>query len=221
MLNVSCPVKAIDFQGSFLPSEADVPFVRRTTSSLNGALHRLINSIETDTLDELVADIKTDERPLISSNLCEALTYFEDSSLKNSIEIGITWAAVLPRPDNQNRLSLNRIQHDYFSRIEEVRREIRSSESHVEDVFPATVERLDGDIGPDGKRAGNVIMRLLTPDTDDLVRAKANLTWEQYEKADKAHMNDGIFVMLAGKLHPGRQPRELNDISLFELMNSD
>jgi hypothetical protein len=98
-----------------------------------------------------------------------------------------------------------------------VRRELRAKELHVEDVFPATVERLDGEMGPDGRRAGEVILSLLTSDSE-LVRARANLTADQYEHADKAHMAEGAFVKVAGKLHPGRQPRQLSDIKSFELM---
>lgn len=218
VLNVSCPVQGLDVQAPLLPDETDAPFVRRTTATLRKALGELVTAIETDSLDIFVEATKNGANPIVSSNLCEALTRFEDSSLKNSVEIGITWAAAIPKPANEGRVSVIRIQHDYFPRIEEVRRELRSKEHHLEDVFPATVERLDGEMGPDGKRAGEVILRLLTADGDELVRARASLTAEQYEQADKAHMKDGAFVTVTGKLHPGRQPRQLSDIKSFELM---
>lgn len=173
VLNVSCPVQGLDVQAPLLPDEADAPFVRRTTTTLRKALGELVTAIETDSLDAFVEDTKNGANPVVSSNLCEALTRFEDSSLKNSVEIGITWAAAIPKPANEGRVSIIRIQHDYFPRIEEVRRELRSKEQHLEDVFPATVERLDGEMGPDGKRAGEVILRLLTADGDELVRARA------------------------------------------------
>lgn len=218
VLNVSCPVQGLDVQAPLLPDEVDAPFVRRTTATLRKALGELVTAIETDSLDTFVEATKNGANPVVSSNLCEALTRFEDSSLKNSVEIGITWAAAIPKPANEGRVSIIRIQHDYFPRIEEVRRELRSKEQHLEDVFPATVERLDGEMGPDGKRAGEVILRLLTADGDELVRARANLTAEQCEQADKAHMKEGAFVKVSGKLHPGRQPRQLSDIKSFELM---
>lgn len=218
VLNVSCPVQGLDVQAPLLPDEADAPFVRRTTATLRKALGELVTAIETDSLDTFVEATKNGANPIVSSNLCEALTRFEDSSLKNSVEIGITWAVAIPKPANEGRISIIRIQHDYFPRIEEVRRELRSKEQHLEDVFPATVERLDGEMGDDGKRSGEVILRLLTPDGDELVRARANLTTDQYELADKAHMTDRAFVKVAGKLHPGRQPRQLSNIKSFELM---
>ena len=217
ILNVSCPVHGLDVQAPLLPDEADAPFVRRTTATLRKALGELVTAIETDSLDAFVDAAKKDANPVVSSNLCEALTRFEDSSLKNSVEIGITWAAAIPKPANEGRVSIIRIQHDYFPRIEEVRRELRSKEQHLEDVFPGTVERLDGEMGPDGKRLGEVILSLLSHDGEQ-VRVRANLDAAQYEQADKAHMTDGAFVKVTGKLHPGRQPRQLSDIKSFELM---
>lgn len=219
ILNVSCPVYAMDVQSPLLPDEeADAPFVRRSTMVLRRSLRELVTAIETDSLDDLVTASKNGEGLVVSSNLCEALTHLEDESLKNSVEIGIKWAAAIPRPKDEPRISVVRIQHDYFPRIEEVRRELRAKEQHLEDMFPATVERLDGEMGPDGRRAGEVILRLLTADGDELVRARANLTADQYDQADKAHMQDGAFVKVAGKLHHGRQPRQLSDIKSFELM---
>lgn len=217
ILNVSCPVQGLDVQAPLLPEEADAPFVRRTTLTLRKALGELVTAIETDSLDSFVDATKRGANPVVSSNLCEALTRFEDSSLKNSVEIGITWAASIPKPANEGRVSIIRVQHDYFSRIEEVRRELRAKEQQLEDAFPGTVERLDGEMGPDGKRSGEIILSLLTPDGEQ-VRASANLNAADYEKADKAHMTEGAFVKVTGKLHPGRQPRQLSDITSFELM---
>ena len=217
VLNISCPVQGLDVQTSLLPDEEQTSFVRRTTLTLFRSLRELITSIETDSLDELIARAKIDGRPMISSNLCEAITRLEDETLRNSIEIGISWAACMPRPGDEPRISVVRIQHDYFARIEEVRRELRSNEQHLEDVFPGTVERLDGEMGHDGKRSGEVILSILTPDGEQ-VRVRANLDAQQYEKADRAHMTEGAYVKVVGKLHPGRQPRQLSDIASFDLM---
>ena len=218
VLNVSCPIHSVDVQAPLLPDEVEAPFVRRATLTLRRALGSLVNAIETDTMTDLVEATRTGKWVGVSANLCEALTRFEDESLKNSVEIAITWAASIPRPASEPRVSVIRVQHDYFSRIEEVRRVLRSNEQHTEDTFPGTVERLDGEMGADGKRAGEVILSLLTPDGEQ-VRARASLNAQQYEQADKAHMTDGAYIKVTGKLHPGRQPRQLNDIKTFELMH--
>lgn len=65
--------------------------------------------------------------PLISSNFCEALAQFEDLSLKNSIEIDVTWATVIALPAGANFVSTVRVQNDYFSRIKEVRCELSAA----------------------------------------------------------------------------------------------
>lgn len=217
VLNVSCPVQAMDVQAPLLPDEFEAPFVRRATLTLQRSLRELVLAIETDSLDGLVESIKKSETPLISSNFCEALTHFEDESLKNSVDIGITWAASIPRPTDEPVVSVVRIQHDYFSRIEEVRRELRSNEKHVEDVFIGTVERLDGEMGEDGRRSGEVILSLLLPEGEQ-VRSRTSLNAEQYAKADQAHMTEGTYVKVAGKLHPGRQPRQLSELRAFDLI---
>ena len=217
VLNVSCPVQAMDVQAPLLPDEFEAPFVRRATLILQRSLRKLVSAIETDSLDDLVESLKKSETPLISSNFCEALTRFEDTSLKNSVDIGITWAASIPRPDDEPENSVVRVQHDYFSRIEEVRRELRSNEKHMEDIFIGTVERLDGEMGDDGCRSGEVILSLLLPEGEQ-VRARTNLNAEQYAKADEAHMTDGTYVKVAGKLHPGRQPRQLSELRAFDLI---
>ena len=217
ILNVSCPVRAMDIQPELLPDEIDAPFVRRTTAALQRGLRQLVDAIETDSLDDLIDAAKKAASPLVSSNLCEALTRFEDSGLKTSVEIGITWASSIPRPANEGQVSMVRVQHDYFPRIEEVRCELRATPKHLEEVFPGTVERLEGEMGPDGRRSGEVILSLLTSDGEQL-RARASLSADQYAQADKAHMTDGAFVKVKGKLHPGRQPRLLSDIQFFELL---
>lgn len=217
VLNVSCPVQAMDVQPPLLPEEVDAPFVRRTTLALYRSLCNLVAAIEADTLPQLVQDTKASQTPLISSNLCEALTHFDDDSLRNSVDIEIAWASSIRRPPDLGASSTVRIQQDYFSRIEEVRRELRSGEEDMDDTFVGTVEQLEGEMGNDGHRRGEVILSLLLPEGEQ-VRARTNLTADQYATADEAHMNDGNYVKVAGRLRPGRQPRQLSDLRTFELI---
>lgn len=217
VLNVSCPVHAMDVQVALWPEALGVPFVRRATMAMYKGLHELVSAIESDSIEQLVAQARLSPMPVLSSNLCEALSTFEDSSLRNSLDLSITWAAAFPRPQSVGRISTVRVQHDYFGRIEEVQRALRAQESHVEDVFVGTVERLDGEMGDDGKRSGEVILSIFTSEGVQ-VRARAQLDSSQYADAIDAHRTEGVFVKIAGRLHPGRQPRLLSKISLFEIM---
>jgi hypothetical protein len=217
VLQVSCPVHALDAQGE-LPSddENSLPFVRRVTLSLKRGMEQLIGAIETDSLDSFVDALKTQKAPLVSSNLCEALTQFYDESLGNALEVGFNWSVSEPIAAKDSLTRPIRFQQDYFSRIEEIRRELRDFEGHTTDTFIGTVERLSGEMGEQGKRAGEVLLNLLIQ--GESVRAKLLLSSEQYEEADKAHMNEGAYVQVRGKLQPGRQPRQLSELSLFKLI---
>ena len=142
VLNVSCPVQAMDVQAPLRTNEPEAPFVRRATVALHRSLVSLVSAIETDSLDTLIQMEKKSEAPSLSSNFCEALTRFEDETLRNSIEIGITWAASISVPAGEKPVSFVRVQNDYFSRIEEVRRELRSPDKQTDDTFIGTGDHL-------------------------------------------------------------------------------
>jgi hypothetical protein len=215
VLNVSCPVQALDAQPALLPDEpSEAPFVRRTTLLLFKTLQKLVDAIETDNLDAIKSDNICAAAPGLSSNLCEALTRLNDDTLQNSVEIGIKWAASIPRPQDIPAASIVRLQSDYFPKIEATRRKLRPKENHIEDRFMASVEQLNGEMGQDGRRFGEVVLALFST-TGEVVSARANLTAEQYALADKAHMTEKAFVQVAGKLHPGRRLRQLSDITAF------
>ncbi|MDO6435712.1 hypothetical protein Q4E93_34175 [Flavitalea sp. BT771] len=72
-----------------------------------------------------------------------------------------------------------------------------------------------GDQGPDGRRAGEVILNLYKD--EDTIQARAYLTADQYVEADKAHMSFGTYIKVIGTLQPGYQPRNLT-IRKFELL---
>jgi len=219
VLNVSCPVHGVDVGAPLFPEYPDIPFARRATLTLQRSLRRLVEAVETDSLEDLVDTTRADALPLISSNLCEALTRFEDTTLRNSVEIAVRWAVSIPHPQDEGPVSVIRVQHDYFSRIEEVGRELRATERYLDDTFIGTVERLDGDMDADGRRSGEVVLSLLLPEGEQ-VRARTSLDSEQYAIADRAHMKEGVYVMVRGRLQPGRQPRQLTDLRVFELLQA-
>ena len=217
ILKVSCPVHALDVQGTIPFNENSLPFVRQVTLFLKRSIEQLICAIEADTLNALVDTLKQAPAPLISSNLCEAVTQFHDEGLDNSLDIDIDWSVLEPITEKDRLKKPLRIQRDYFGRIEDVRRELRSSSSHDKDTFIGTVEHLAGDMGEDGQRTGEVILALLLREGES-IRARVTLSAEQYKKADQAHMTEGAYVQATGKLHQGRQPRAMTELSQFELI---
>ena len=220
VIKVSCPLNAVEYQPALIPAESDMPFVRRTTWTVHQSLNRLVSAIEMDNLDVFVNDVQKSQTPELSSNLCDAIARFYDDELSNSLEISFSWALSAHVPPPQVGLSIIRIQKDYFPRIAEVSTALRSQEKHKEDLFIGTVETLNGEIGEDGRRAGEIIVAIILKETGGTIRARLNLNADDYAKADKAHMTTGDYVRVNGKLHPGRQPRLLSDVSKFEPINS-
>lgn len=212
ILRVACPINGMDAQGDL---GFDDPFVRQVTVSLSRALAQLTDAIEADTLTQLVDTLKQESRPLISSNLCEALNEMHDDQVNNSLDLAFDWSLLrqVPQDVAQRRVVL---QRDYFSRVEEVRRELRSFELAQEETYIGTVEKLEGDMGEDGRRSGPVVVALLIPESGETVRARLHLDANGYETADQAHMKSGAYIAVTGKLRPGRQPRQLTDIRSFE-----
>lgn len=217
IINVSCPINALDAQGSLEIDETDAPFVRQVFNTMGKGIHTLVRSVEADTLDELVSDLRASSSPLISSNMCEALAAMHDDDLANAIDIGFSWSSLRP-VTSEVTLKPIRIQRDYFSRIEEVRKELRSVELQEPESYIGTVEKLDGDMGEDGSRSGSVLLVLLLTDEDQSVRANVSLSATQYADAIRAHETNGAYVRVTGRLKSGRQPRSLTEITQFELI---
>ncbi|WP_046115576.1 hypothetical protein [Aquincola tertiaricarbonis] len=217
VLKVACPVNAMEAQGCLDLEQDRAPFVRQVTWTVQRALTQLTTAIETDRLDELVDELKAADMPLVSSNLCEAVFSMHDDVVDNALDIDSDWSPLHRSPHGPDA-SRVRIQRDYFARIESVRRELRSVELDRPDVYIGTVERLEGEMGEGGQRSGVVVLSLLLPDEGETVRARTVLSAADYAKADHAHMTNGTYVRVTGCLRPGRQPRQLTDMTAFELL---
>lgn len=217
ILKVSCPIHALDVQGTMPFDEGSLPFVRQVTLSLMRGIAQLINAIEAGALDRLVETLKQDSAPLISVNLCEAIMQLHDEGLNNALDLSVDWSTLEPIAESDRQRRPLRIQSDYFGRIEEVRRALRPIGGHAKETFIGTVEHLAGEMGDDGQRAGEVILALLLPEGES-IRARVALSAEQYKKADQAHMTEGAYVQIAGKLQPGRQPCAMTELSQFALI---
>ena len=217
ILKVSCPIHALDVQGTLPLDTGSLPFVRQVTLALKRGMTQLIDAIETGTLDRLVETLKQDHAPLISTNLCEAVMQLHDEGLNNNLDLSMDWSVLEPIAEQDRQRQPLRIQRDYFGRIEEVRRALRPSGGHAQDTFVGTVEHLAGEMGDDGQRAGEVILALLLPEGES-VHVRVTLSAEQYKQADQAHMTEGAYVQVTGKLQPGRQPRAMSELSQFALI---
>ncbi|MBS7350677.1 MAG: hypothetical protein KIG95_11090 [Comamonas sp.] len=224
VLKTSCPVHALQTQGELeLPTEKGdtetpppPPFVREVNLVLNQSLQALVNAIEGDRMTQLVDELKQDPHPLISSNLCAALVQMQDEKLENDVSIRFSWAASLPPPTS--RPSAIRFQRDYFPRIEEVGRELRSTQTQREEVFIGSVERLEGSMNAQGQRAGDVVLSLFLPEEEGLVKARVYLQAPDYAQAIRAHETNGAYVQVKGQLQAGSRLRQLAYVKSFQVL---
>jgi hypothetical protein len=207
ILKVSCPYDGLDIPRV----DTEEPFVRSAMRTIMQGLRQVVTAIEADNLDDFIEDTIENPSPLVSSNLCEAIAHLHSDYLRNALDVSVDWSAVSPLPQLATPV---RIQRDYFSRIEDVSIALRDTSVSLEDTFVGTVEQLSGDMGPDGRRAGLVVLNLLIE--DEAVRAQVNLTADQYVLADRIHMTDQAYARVTGRLLPGRQPRTLTNVTVFE-----
>jgi hypothetical protein len=200
-------------------AHANESFVRMTMLTARNGVRQLVKAIEEDALSRFVDSQKAAASPLVSSNLCEALTRLHDDDMRNNIDMSFRWATTVALPQDAGAGESIRIRSDYFGRIDDVRQELRAVERERDDVFIGTVEHLNGEFDFEGNRAGEIVVALLLRE-GEIIKARVVLDQEQYARAVIAHLDDRALVRIAGRLHPGRQPRTITDVTSFILIGS-
>ena len=100
-----------------------------------------------------------------------------------------------------------------------MRRGLRPIEKNIVETYIGTVERLEGEMYPDGRRSGNVVLAILPSGEGETIRARTILNADDYSLADRAHMTSGAYVRITGRLRPGRQPRQITEMTQFEVLH--
>ena len=93
---IVCPL------GSVAASEAssceDDPFPRKVTRLLMRSAARIVRSIESDAASSLFGAPESDEEPVVSSNLCDALLRMRPPQEKTALTVSCTWTPSVPLP---------------------------------------------------------------------------------------------------------------------------
>jgi hypothetical protein len=107
-----------------------------------------------------------------------------------------------------------RIKSEHFRFIEDLYKTLRPTEAIAASLFIGKVVTLKGRPGDDGRMQGETTLALLH---DEILRARADLNPDDYQKAVEAHRK-GEGVRFWGKLHLGRRIHRVTDISGFSAL---
>lgn len=216
ILNIACDLEEDDDQ-LFLDGCSDVPTTRKVIERIASSAKKIVSSIEEDSYSELINDIESDDKPIFSSNFCDALYNFYIDETNADVELGFRWSHKYEQTSNISKII---IKNEYFPRIKNISERLKRRDTPLVGTFVGTVETLDGDLNDDDVRCGEVRLALMSgeEDTKQIINAKIILDPENYEKAYIAHGSRGKFVKVTGKLLPGRQPRSLVDVEHFEII---
>lgn len=210
VVKIACPLSAVK------ENSADLPFVRRTTEFLLKSAYRIVDAIERDEVESVYEDLPG--QPVISSNICDAILQMQDTKENASLSISAQWASTMPGPREASLPPEVTFNPDYFSTVEDIHLRLSPSSEDRESIFPASVETLDGDLGDDGRRSGDVMLYVFNE--DEILRARVTLNPDEYAIADKAHM-EAAFVLFKGVLHRGRRVHRITHIEDFQLLKTD
>jgi hypothetical protein len=206
---ISCPMRALDVdEAGLLPGHA--PFARRATGLLSRALAKLNRAIEEDRVNSVVDE----QDPIVSANLCGALLKMRPAQDDGILEFIPSWAPSTPLDATEQAVPQSvTFSSDEFEAVEDVYRQLRPSEGPESKPWIAYVDELRGTEAADGTREGEVVFTLF--DDNELVRARASLTKEQYQIAYEAH-NPTRPLVVNGQLHRGPRVSRLSQVTKVE-----
>jgi hypothetical protein len=202
IIKVSCPIYAVD-DVSIAGSSKENPFVRRVMSGFIKSL-KDIKELASNDSDE------NDIPESLSSNFCSAI---RNIILEDEVEFSAFWALNLEQTD-KSILKPITLKPDLIPQIERLEARLRPVPLSKNQVIFGTVENLDGQMGEDNKRFGDVTVKFIHE--DEILYARVSLDSNQYELADKAHMS-GKTITLTGLLKRGIRSNRIENVERFDL----
>ena len=223
VVTIVCPLNPMErplaLPGLDDDREKPLPFTRQVTHLLMEATHQLVESIEADSIDEFLD--KNEKSKKLSWNLCDALLRMRPSG-RGKIELSVNWAGTpdVPRPtDLPERITLHT---EYFPDIQSVCNRLRPvAERQQDQLLIGTVESLHGKVGEDGKRAGEVVLAVFDEESSEIARARVNLTADENDIADEAHMQGFGYVYFRGILRRGPRIGRIDNLRSFKPLRMD
>jgi len=213
------PVKRPDNLLPFISDHSEKPMGRQTVELISLASKEIIETIDSNTIPQLYQQQSELDKPFISYNFCDSLVKIFDEERELPFELIFNWSKTSLlgniRPNVPGRIAF---PFSYKGKLEELKGYFAPKIKELSDTFYGTVEALNGEIGIDGFRSGEVVFALLIE--TDIVRARASLNSEHYMIAIRAHERVGTYIMIRAKLHQQARGGTLDNIVDFKLANS-
>jgi hypothetical protein len=146
----------------------------------------------------------------LSSNFCSAI---RNIILEDEVEFSAFWALNLEQTD-KSILKPITLKPDLIPQIERLEAKLRPTPPSQNHAIYGTVENLDGQIGDDNKRSGDVTIKFIHD--DEILFAKVILNSEQHEIAIEAYRT-GAYVKVTGFLKRGIRSNRIEKIENFDL----
>lgn len=212
-VTVRCPLYAGE---SLLDAAAteDEPFGRKTTTILAESAARLVMAIDSDDPESLLHPVPNS--PMVTANLCDALLRMQPDSENASLSLSVAWAS--SRPVARTLLQPVLFRSEHFPAIARIYKELRPEPASHAALFLGQVDELRGHIGESARREGEIRLSLLNE--DEIVKARANLTAEQYALADQAHMQ-ARKISVTGILDRGPRLSNLREVGEFRILSEE
>lgn len=211
ILTVACPLDAI-------PSDQDLfdtpPFTRQVTAFLMRSLGRLARALALGDLEAVVG--QADDEPILSANLCEGLLDMQPEGEEAFLRISADYSATVPSGRETGLPRTVHLTREMFPHIETLIGRLRPVQVPRRQLVVGFVETLNGRPNIDGCLEGQVTLRLMTSDSDNL-RARTDLSVSDYALADQAHMKNRP-VSLEGVLRQVGRSHRIDSPAQFQIL---
>jgi len=220
ILKISHPCEIITSQENnlFNETELEKPISRSAFELINSSSIKIIDAIESNSINALFEEEQESQKPTLSYNFCESLSHLYDNEREIPFQLIFNWSKAsinkIPKPKYENKVlfpysSKNKITEltNYFT---------PKRESLKNEKFYGTVDSLDGAVGEDGKRSGSVTLTILHE--NDTFKTKVNLPSNWYDIAVDAHKKGGAYVQIVGDLKRGKRSHSIENVTSFNVM---
>jgi hypothetical protein len=211
VLTVACPLNAVPLEPDLFDGS---PFTRRVTEYLMRSLHRLASALDLGDADAVLREAQNE--PVLSANLCEGLLDMAPEGEDSFLRVTTEFSRTLPQAVSGSIPKTVRLRREVFPSIEYLAGRLRPTPALQRQVLVGLVETLNGRPNAENRPEGQVILRIITPESE-ILRARADLNANDYARADQAHMGT-IPVSLEGVLRQVGRSFRIDHVSNFVLL---